>query len=1095
MEGMIARRSQMNLRERKAESNGEVIHSGHFMISSVADQDDVDDDVPHDRDSPVHHDQAIRIREGYDFSDVRKETQNTYQFGHRSTNQITIDASLSRLFECMSLAYRGGKVVSPKWKNFKGLRLSVKDKIRLNNAIWRTWHIQYIMRKRRSKISFVQFATPLDNESDCDSHSKPEAVVMEGKYWKRRIETVVAEYKKWRAFFMDKLHQSDHPGLTWVSHQSPATPETNMMDIISKQDDSMFMDLTDRLFSRLSQPFQFPNPREIAQHATNSDMMQPGLLQLQPTFDDFIDPLDALQDIFTPSRKSPAVNGTNNVSLFYSGNNSQQPSMPNHDFSNTMITSHDLSDHGIQEATLEELVQRATVCHDPNALTVSEASNIVQQQIQMRTHHEEQPQQMQVQQHHVNFGVSDPMLTQINNIVPQFSNAALPATSPMLISKQQQNTPTISQVIMARSQHQNHHPHQQQQQQSTQIQPQYQTQTKIQTAMPPPQKKAPRRRSMNKSHNNASVTVQAQNVVTPMAVQHHQQQINGTEVPMQINFQSVSPQVGSNQLQSQHHPKTAFTPTTLQHAVMNQQMANYTVSQQQQEQTNQMQVRRPPQLNTPVLTTDIIIDNMNSSTNQHVINSNSTNRKENANQNLSQVPALIVPVSIQRALASQGHFEQPPQKKQLLAENNMWDNIVVKQPSSTSASSQHIPIQHKTLLTQLLTAGAQYQAAPKQQTQATQSSLQVPVNMVVTQNVQIREDQLKRVQEQAANFNTFQNSVLMAAAQRAVVPQQQQQSIPQEAVRINLNNTNQSTTPSSTNVKEVMKRPFIKALSNQAQKGGNSVEKEDNIRNWASQLSNNKWQHQITTMDTNESDQPKEDFASVLEKSSYASVTSPASSTASSTSSDQRSHHFTAEQKRRCNIKALCDKLQEILPEISNHPSQKQVSKAVLLNKSCNHIKLLKSARQQTTTEIEQLKQRIESLNEDISNFQQQLPATGAPVSRHRGDRMQIVFDEWIRDRTLQDWKFFIFSMIIQPWFASYDQTVSVASLDELCRSCVMWLDKSCSLPMLRKGVVNSLEELGTTTSILTDPENLQQQAENAVQQGSSTLLPDSKKM
>lgn len=64
---------------------------------------------------------------------------------------------------------------------------------------------------------------------------------MEGKYWKRRIETVVEEYKRWRAFFMEKvqiiaiivvtdqienfeaffisftfsqLRQSDRPGLT-----------------------------------------------------------------------------------------------------------------------------------------------------------------------------------------------------------------------------------------------------------------------------------------------------------------------------------------------------------------------------------------------------------------------------------------------------------------------------------------------------------------------------------------------------------------------------------------------------------------------------------------------------------------------------------------------------------------------------------------------------------------------------------------------------------------------------------------------------------------------------------------------------------------
>ena len=34
------------------------------------------------------------------------------------------------------------KLTSPRWKNFKGLRLQWKDKIRLNNLIWRCWHMQ-----------------------------------------------------------------------------------------------------------------------------------------------------------------------------------------------------------------------------------------------------------------------------------------------------------------------------------------------------------------------------------------------------------------------------------------------------------------------------------------------------------------------------------------------------------------------------------------------------------------------------------------------------------------------------------------------------------------------------------------------------------------------------------------------------------------------------------------------------------------------------------------------------------------------------------------------------------------------------------------
>jgi len=30
------------------------------------------------------------------------------------------------------------------------------------------------------------------------------AVVLEGKYWKRRLESVTAEYKKWRRFYMER---------------------------------------------------------------------------------------------------------------------------------------------------------------------------------------------------------------------------------------------------------------------------------------------------------------------------------------------------------------------------------------------------------------------------------------------------------------------------------------------------------------------------------------------------------------------------------------------------------------------------------------------------------------------------------------------------------------------------------------------------------------------------------------------------------------------------------------------------------------------------------------------------------------------------
>lgn len=40
------------------------------------------------------------------------------------------------------------KLTSPKWNRFKGIRLRWKDKIRLNNVIWRCWHMQCKRKKK-----------------------------------------------------------------------------------------------------------------------------------------------------------------------------------------------------------------------------------------------------------------------------------------------------------------------------------------------------------------------------------------------------------------------------------------------------------------------------------------------------------------------------------------------------------------------------------------------------------------------------------------------------------------------------------------------------------------------------------------------------------------------------------------------------------------------------------------------------------------------------------------------------------------------------------------------------------------------------------
>ncbi|XP_063345459.1 MLX-interacting protein isoform X5 [Pelmatolapia mariae] len=327
---------------RKAEGlESQIIHSGHFMVSS-----------PHTEHPP---------KKGYDFDTVNKQTCQTYHFGKASSSHFSIDASLTKLFECMTLAY-SGKLVSPKWKNFKGLKLLWRDKIRLNNAIWRAWYIQYVEKRSNPVCHFV---TPLDGSMDLDVH-RPEAIAAEGKCWKRRIEIVIREYHKWRTYFKKRLqkHKDDDlssllkgpeeqlslfgevsPDMLRVSfyqdeeaaarrvtrrviNEAPAPMEMdNLFDM-----DVLMSEFTDTLFSTLAshQPIPFPNPREIA-HAGNADMIQPGLIPLQPNLD-FMDSFDPLQDLFHSLRQPafPSVSPTaSSVTPLPSSSSQSQPPSAN----------------------------------------------------------------------------------------------------------------------------------------------------------------------------------------------------------------------------------------------------------------------------------------------------------------------------------------------------------------------------------------------------------------------------------------------------------------------------------------------------------------------------------------------------------------------------------------------------------------------------------------------------------------------------------------------------------------------------------------------------------------------------------------------
>lgn len=60
------------------------------------------------------------------------------------------------------------------------------------------------------------------------------------------------------------------------------------------------------------------------------------------------------------------------------------------------------------------------------------------------------------------------------------------------------------------------------------------------------------------------------------------------------------------------------------------------------------------------------------------------------------------------------------------------------------------------------------------------------------------------------------------------------------------------------------------------------------------------------------------------------------------------------------------------------------------------------------------------------------------------------MFDEYVRTRTAEDWKFWIFSLLFRPLLTTFNNVVSTTSMDDLYRSTMLWVEQHCTLVDLR---------------------------------------------
>ncbi|NWS60255.1 MLXPL protein, partial [Chunga burmeisteri] len=855
----------------------QVIHSGHFMVSSPH-----SDSLPRRR----HH---------------RAEP--------KPADPRRIDPTLTRLFECMSLEY-SGKLVSPKWKNFKGLRLLCRDKIRLNNAIWRAWYIQCEYRARSHSVCQV-----LGN-AGCDSLScpPPQAVVLEGNYWKRRIEVVMREYHKWRIYYKKRLRKSTREG----ELSSPKRGEDvwrptekwcnqlfcNVVPMLLGDEeeepgdrqhfdlDTFLSDISDTLFTMTQMPNAHQALPEDA-YVGNADMIQPDLAPLQPSLDDM-----EISDIFTSHRPLPSQTPPGYLEppcfvpmaepLFGSGASltgaQEPPTSP--DTPLPPGTLHQVSGipaHGLQLPVPQPPPLTLLCLPQPGGAS-------------------------QLGLHGAFLG---------SELPPAPLPPEPPAAVPSSLSPQLQHKPLL----------------------------QYGLPGKCLSLEPPGPHYAPPGPS-------------------PRAP------LLGPDPPFSpaSTPRSKFPYASSPCPSLLAHPASplsapCFAPQTpgLGYAA------------------GMVPPGYPgpaaPQLLPPTLLGDPRF----------------APRKGLPQGGGGRLKAKTSSTKVKR-------LPGPP----------VPPHLAVPNPCPS----------------QLLTAAKQEPAldAPR-----LMDAGLMPTSPVSPQSA---------VPEVPANFLSR-----MAQLSPGLAPG----SSPSQVVPVPVPLT--GTQPDPLLVPKV---------------------------------------EQLSPMSACGDDWPKPNQVSpgiTVGLGAGISLHHPVSHRGRPKSSKMESRritHISAEQKRRFNIKLGFDTLHSLVSTLSAQPSIK-VSKATILQKTAEYICKLQQERAALQDEAQRLREQIEALNGSINLCQEQLPATGVPITRQRFDQMRSMFDEYVRSSTLQNWKFWIFSIIIRPLFESFNGMVSTASMESLTQTSLAWLDQHCSLPALRPTVLSSLRQLSISTSILSDPACIPEQATRAV--------------
>ncbi|KFM82789.1 Carbohydrate-responsive element-binding protein, partial [Stegodyphus mimosarum] len=887
---------------------------------------------------------------------------------------------------------------------------------------------------------------------------KPEAVVIEGTYWKRRMANITAEYKKWRLFYRDRFRLKPSPETENMAMDLdtrwPSWPKDTYSSLQSAMEEDFIMDFSDTLFSSFnpSQPFDFPNPREIAAKAGIADFIQPGLVQLQPSVDDFMDTFEPLSDLFSDFL------------------NSKLPPLPEE----SMYNSNNMQDVMPSTSDQQDLFgskflfgrSTSTNVFTQSGVQVSSAPSVKRNNFRKSVAARSQQSRFTPPAIHSPFS-GKPMIETMNSSpagtsllaehVPLLSTEQPSAQSssiqPFLcsnVTNQTSDNTTIESLLQGNLQ--NEVRSLQQNQESLP--------SAIHVSASPQRMKRERAEQyfqqpafMSKSFDEADLSQQQP--------QHPTQGPSAIQVPLQSIPQgqianTVIPSSNANEAKNSKHP--LFFSVSL--------------GQMNQSSNTPGNFKVPAQI--PSITPasgNVYEPNMVSSTTTVVTNADSPAFRRHSyttGQHLHSIPQ------------SSGDYMSSRRSRPIAPATTTGNFVVPDVPTRQRTRSRSVS-------TPQSSSPKSFVQQPMQAVSLTDISAPLPT-VVTSPDAANKRAMISGQTLSGTNSSILPQNAVLAQLLSSATSTCVQQDISQTVIKAT-NTATASVTSPVTIIRPILStsaHTFVFSPLPVATAAGVNEFQRSLLMGTASQVFNN--QNSPPSCVLPAPDSPGSSCSPSPGISNISFDPNSASKTVRLKSDEEKIQykehrrvcHINAEQKRRCNIKIGFESLHNLLPPLGQTPNAK-VSKAAMLQRGADYIRTLKTERQQQLEEVEMLKKKIDELNQAISMYQSQLPASGAPVPCQRTNRMREMFEEYVRQQTLQNWKFWIFSLMVEPLVESYNNNVSTADVDEMCKSILIWLDQHCSLVALRPGVLNSLRHLSTTTNILSDPSRLPEEATRAV--------------